>query len=90
MPLRYFKADILIATRCEHCGTQRRETLARLYSDVRLTCPACGHEHTAERSGLRQTVEETEAMVASLPLWPQKALARLHRWCNGGNGAGSS
>lgn len=81
MQLRYFKPDTLIATRCESCGTQRLETLARLYSDARLLCAACGQEHTAERSGFRQTIKDTEAAVANLPNWAEKAASLLHRWC---------
>lgn len=69
MPLRYFKPDVMVSTCCEHCGTQRKETLARLYEDTPLICAACGLEHTAERSAFRQTVEETEAVVARLPRW---------------------
>jgi hydrogenase maturation factor HypF (carbamoyltransferase family) len=82
MPLRYFKPELLIATSCEHCGTQHRETLARLYSDAPLLCRACGHEHTSQRHDFRQTVEQTEALVAKLPLWMEKAISRLHNWCN--------
>lgn len=80
MRLRYFKPDTRIATRCESCGTQRLETLARLYSDARLLCAACGQEHTAERSGFRQSIEDTEAAVANLPRWAEKAASLLHRW----------
>lgn len=87
MPLCYFKPDIQIATICEHCGTPGRETLARLYSQARLSCPACGHEHTPDRHGFRQTLDETEAMVASLPPWTEKAISRLHRLCNDREGA---
>lgn len=87
MPLRYFKPDLLIAISCEHCGQQHRETLARLYSDMPLLCLACGHEHTSERRDFRQTVEQTEALIASLPLWTVKAISRLHYWCNHENGA---
>lgn len=83
MLLRYFKPDTLIATRCESCGTQRLETLARLCSEARLLCAACGQEHTAERSGFRQTIEDTEAAVAKLPPWTEKVVSLLHRWCAG-------
>lgn len=89
MPVRYFKPDTPISTRCEHCGTQRLETLARLYSDARLICPACDQEHTAERARFRQTVEETEAAIANLPDWMEKALLLLDRWRPGGNSANS-
>ncbi|RJG03681.1 hypothetical protein [Noviherbaspirillum sedimenti] len=87
MPLHYFKPDILIATRCEHCGAQRKETLARLYSDARLACAACGKEHTAERMQFRQTVDNTEAMVASLPSWIIQLPAWLRRWRDRRHGA---
>lgn len=69
MPLRYFKPDILVSTRCEHCGTQRKVTLERLYADEPLICAACGQEHTTERTAFRHTVEEAEAAVARLPRW---------------------
>jgi len=85
MPLRYFKPDITIATRCEHCGAQRKETLTRLYSDASLVCAICGREHSAERSRFRQTVDETESMVASLPPWIDKLPARLRNWWNRGH-----
>ena len=89
MPLRYFKPDLLIATSCEHCGRQHWETLAQLYSDVSLLCIACGHEHTPRRRDFRQTVDQTESLVASLPLWTIKAISRLHNWCNPKDGAHS-
>lgn len=69
MPLQYFKPDILVSTCCEHCGTQRKETLARLYADEPLVCAACGQEHTIERSAFRHNLEETEAAVAAMPRW---------------------
>lgn len=83
MPLRYFKPDILIGTRCEHCGAQGRETLERLYSDLKLTCSACGHEHTAQRNHLRQSIDDTESVLARLPAWPLDLLMKLRRWRKG-------
>lgn len=87
MPLRYFKFDTPVSTCCEHCGTQRLETLARLYSEARLICPACGQEHTKERAGLRQTVEETEEAIANLPAWMERMVLLLDRWRPGSNSA---
>jgi transcription elongation factor Elf1 len=80
MPPHYFKPETLIATRCEHCGTRHKETLARLYSDARLICSVCGQEHTAERSQFRQTVDETEALVDSVSAWTDRLAIRLRRW----------
>lgn len=80
MPPRYFKPETIIATRCEHCHAQHKETLGRLYSDARLICPACGEEHTVERSRFRQTVDETEAQVDNLFGWIDRLIARLRRW----------
>ncbi len=90
MPLQYFKPDTRIATRCENCGAQQQETLARLYSDAMLICARCGCEHTAERAGLRQSVDETEAMLASpLPVWGDRLLTRLRHWWQNQDGAGA-
>lgn len=76
MPIQYFKPNILIDTRCDHCGARQKETLARLYADDRLICRACGQEHTAERDALRAHVDETEALVARVPKWTE----RLQHW----------
>lgn len=75
MTIRYFRPDILIAIRCEHCGNQGRETLAQLYSDARLACTACGSEHSHQRTHFRRNIDETEALVASVPGWTVKLLA---------------
>lgn len=82
MPPRYFKPETIIATCCEHCHTQHKETLERLYSDARLLCPACGHEHTAERSRFRQNVDEIETQVDNLFGWIDRLLAQVRRWRN--------
>lgn len=70
MPIKYFKPDVLIDTRCDHCGVQHKTTLARLYSDDVLICSACGKEHTADRAEFRRTVEETERFIDKLPDLP--------------------
>lgn len=75
----YFKPDTPIATRCEHCGTQRQETLGDLCSSRRLICARCGKEHTPDRNALRQQVEQTEALLDRIPAWMEKALAWLDR-----------
>lgn len=72
MPIVYLKPDVLVATCCDHCGTLRKETFARLYSDEKLMCACCGQEHTADRSQFRQAVEETERMVARMSAWTDK------------------
>ncbi len=69
MTIQYFKPDIMINTCCEHCGFQCKETLERLYSNEKLACAACGCEHTHDRSQLRHTVEETEALLSRVPAW---------------------
>jgi hypothetical protein len=71
MTLKYFKPDILIDTRCEHCGAARKETLARLYSDEALLCATCGREHTADRTALRHNVDEMESLIDKVPNLPR-------------------
>jgi transcription elongation factor Elf1 len=70
MAIKYFKPDVLIDTRCEHCGAQHKETLERLYSEAKLICSTCGNEHTTDRGNFRRTVEETEAFIDKIPNWP--------------------
>ncbi|MBI1889431.1 MAG: hypothetical protein HYS18_02165 [Burkholderiales bacterium] len=67
MAIKYFKPDVMIDTRCEHCGAEHKETLERLYSTEVLICVSCGEEHTADRSEFRRTVDETEALLDKLP-----------------------
>jgi hydrogenase maturation factor HypF (carbamoyltransferase family) len=80
MSPRYFKPETRIETLCEHCGNQYKETLGRLYSDIRLICPTCGHEHTTERENFRQTVDETEALIDGMSAWTYRVSNRVRNW----------
>lgn len=51
---------------CPHCGHKMAQTIGKLKTDPKLTCPACNTAFDVDAKGLRAGIQKAENSLADL------------------------